>query len=305
MLKRLGKYKIVIIGMCIILFSIFAITLAKYVKLDFHSYFLNAKHFYFTSNRLKKDSPVYLVNNWSGVGSFNISFDLLSEKNSYVYTDYDIPYTVTYSCPNDVVCTLDKPSGTIYHTSLTHSDTVTLSVNPTRNYAENERLTITITANSVSPYQEEISASFQYVVGKQGVTYQIEDETNRPYMIFKVTNAINYCTVIEAFSTYSIDDLIPNEVYRTLSDTDKAKCVGEDISISFNPNTIFIDTTDNLIDASTYTTTTISGTAYINSLDFNVAPVSTVAIKFYKVNPSLNYTYPLNNNTSIIGVTFS
>lgn len=304
MIKKINKFKIVIILLLIIVLSLGVFTLAKFVKLDFHSYFLNAKNFYFTSNRLKKDNAIYLVNNWSGVGSFEISFDLLSEKNSYVYAEYDIPYQVTYVCPNDVICSLDKSTGTIYSASTTHSDTVTLSVNPTRSYSENERLVIHIVAKSTSPYQEEISADFEYVVGKQGITYSIDDEANRPYLIFKVTNAINYCTVTEAFGTYSVNDLIPNEVYRTLSDSDKAKCVGEDINISFDPNNIFIDTTDNLIDSSTYTVTTISGTDYLNSLNFNIEPVSTIAIKFYKVNPSLNYTYPYENTTSIIGVSY-
>lgn len=304
MLKFFKRYKAFALILLIIVSSLAVFTIAKFVKLDFHSYFLNAKNFYFTSNRLKKGNAIYRVNNWSGVGSFDISFDLSSEKNSYVYTDYDIPYQVTYVCPNDVTCSLDKSTGTVYSSSLTHSDTVTLSVNPTRVYTENETLVIHIVAKSTSPYKEEISADFEYAVGKQGITYSIDDEVGRPYMIFKVTNAISYCTVIEAFGDYAVNDLVPNEVYRTLNSTDKAKCVGEDITITFNPNTVFIDTTDNLIDNSTYTVTTISGTDYLNSLSFTIEPVSTIAIKFYKVNPNSNYTYPSGNATSIIGVSY-
>lgn len=304
-MKKIIKNKIIIMIILIIVLSFGVITLGKYINLDFHSYFLNAKHFYFTSNRLKKDNPTYLVNNWSGVGSFNISFDLTAFKNSYVYTEYDIPYEVTFTCPNDVICSLDKATGVVYKESNNHSDTVTLSVTPTRSYSENERLSINIRAKSTSPYVEEISANFDYVVGKKGVTYEIEDEVNRPYLLFKITNAINYCIVIEAFDDYSVNDEIDINAYKNLSESDKSKCVGKNISITFDPNILLLDTTLSMIDTSTYTTTNISGTDYLNSLNFKIEPVSTIAIKFYKVNTSVNYTYPIVNDTSIIGVNIS
>lgn len=304
-MKRISRRdKIIVLAVLIVLLSIGTITMSKYIIEEFHSYYMNAKHFYFTSNRLKKDNPTYLINNWSGVESFDISFDLLSEKNSLVYSNYDIPYRVTYVCPNDVTCTLDKPTGTIYSSSLTHSDRVTLSVTPNRNYTENETLVISIKAESTAPYEEELDARFEYVVGKQGITYEIEDEANRPYLLFKVTNAISHCTVTEAFGNRQVGDLIDINVYKTLSETDKAKCKGEDISISFNPNVIIIDTTDDILDRFTYQTTTISGIDYVSSLDFVIDPVSTAVIKFYKINPANNYTYPVTNVTSIITVSF-
>lgn len=294
--------KIIVLVVLIILISYGGATLAKYVIEEFHGYYLNSKHFYFTSNRLKENNPLYQVNNWSGVGSFNISFDLLSEKNSLVYADYDIPYTVSFTCPNDVICSVDKPSGTIYRASSTHSDTVTLSVNPQRAYLENEHLIIHISASSTSPYEKTITADFEYVVGKQGVTYEIEDVANQAYMILKVTNAINFCTVVQAFGNYNVGASIPNSVYRRLNSADKPKCVSKEIALNFSPNNILLDTTSSIIDNSTYTNTTINGVTYINSLTFNIEPLSTVAIKFYKKNTSLNYTYPLGNNTSIVTV---
>ena len=303
-LKKLTFKEIVVIVILAILFSIGTFTLAKYVIEEFHSYFMQMENFYFTSNRLKKGNATYMVNNWSGVGGFDISFDLSSEKNSYVYSDYDIPYTVTFTCPNGVTCTLDKPSGTIYRTSTTHSDTVTLRVVPSRNYSENERLEISISAESVSPYVEEITADFIYVVGKQGITYEIEDEGSRPYMVFKITSAINYCKVIQAFGDYAVDYLLDSSIYRQLSDTDKAKCACKGITLDFNPNVILMDTTSNILNTATYQTTPIGGVDYINQLTFRIDPLSTMAIKFYKTNPVNNYTYPsANNNTSIVTVT--
>ena len=302
--RKLSYKKILLLVPLLVVVSLGTFTLAKYVVEEFHSYYLDAKNFYFTSNRLKKSTATYMVNNWSGVGSFDISFNLLSMKNSYVYTDYDIPYTVTATCPNDVGCVLDKTSGTVYHEDVNHSDTVTLSVNPTRSYAENERLEIYIEASSTAPYIETISANFVYVVGKQGVTYEVEDEANRPYMLLKITNAINSCKVVTAFGNYAVNDEIETSVYRTLSDADKAKCISKTVLLNFNPNTIVLDTTDNLARTATTTTTTISGTAYINSLQFVLEPSSTTVIKYYKLLPANNYTYPHNNDPCIVTVTF-
>ena len=72
--------------------------------------------------------------------------------------------------------------------------------------------------------------------------------------------------------------------------------------MSFNPSTVLLDTTSNIVNQSTYTTQTISGVDYINTLSFGIGPVSTMAIKFYKVNIANNYTYPFENNSSIITV---
>ena len=303
--RKLSLRKILVLLVIIGVLSFGTVTLAKYIKEEFHSYYLNAKNFYFTSNRIKKNGATYLVNNWSGVGSFDISFDLLSLKNSLVYSDYDIPYTVVANCPTGVACTLDKPTGTVYAASSTHSDTVTLSVNPSRTYNEGEHLQITITATSTSPYTEVITATFDYVVGKQGITYEIEDEANRPYLVFKITNAINYCTVIQAFGNYQVNQHIDNVVYRQLSATDKAKCVGESITLNFDPNVIILDTTSNLVNTATLGNTTISGVDYVNMLNFYIEPVSTMAIRFYKKNTGNNYTYPVNNNASVVTVTYA
>ena len=302
-MKKIKKITIIIIISCLLL--IFSPTLAKYVKEEFHSYYLNAKNFYFTSNRLKKTNPTYLINNWSGVGSFNISIDLSSQKNSLVYSNYDIPYQVSFICPNDVVCQLNKVTGTIYSASSTHSDTVILSVNPTRSYDENERLQIYIEASSTSPYVETIGAYFEYVVGKQGITYEIEDEENRTYLLFKITSAINYCEVVTAFDDYEVGDYIESSVYRQLSETNRQKCLGESISISFDPNVILLDTTSSIIDSCTVSNTTINNISYVNGLQFNIEPLSTIAIKFYKNTPSSDYTYPSNSNSSVITVSYN
>ena len=52
------------------------------------------------------------------------------------------------------------------------------------------------------------------------------------------------------------------------------------------------------------TTTNIDGFDYINSITFKMEPESSEVVKFYKADTTKNYTYPINNNTSIITVEF-
>ena len=121
----------------------------------------------------------------------------------------------------------------------------------------------------------------------------------------KVTNAINYCTVISSFGTYTVGNTISNNVYRTLSNENKDNCVSKYITLGFDPNDLLIDTTNKLTDTGSYTTTTVGGISYINGLTIPIAPLSTVAIKFYKIDTTENYTYPLENVTSAITVTIT
>ena len=306
MIKKLKKiqkkYIIMLLILIIPLLTYFSYTFAKYITEKFYSYYTNSKHFYFTSNILKEDNPLYQINNWVGIGQFTINFDLLSSKNEYVYTDYDIAYEASVICPSDVICDLDKPTGTIY--SSTHSDTLQVTVNPTRLYNEGEKLTIQLRAKSTAPYVKELTAKYEYIVGKTGVTYEIEDETNRTYLLLKITNAINYCKVQEAFGTYNVGDAIDVTNFMALSKDDQKKCVSQYASIYFDPNTIVLDTTSEILKNATSTTGYYNNVNYINHLDFTLNPLSSVAIKFYKNNYAANYTYPIVNSWSVISVNF-
>ena len=50
-------------------------------------------------------------------------------------------------------------------------------------------------------------------------------------------------------------------------------------------------------------TITVNGVAYISSITFNVEAMSSNILRFYKLDVTENYTYPLVNNNSVI--TFS
>ena len=53
------------------------------------------------------------------------------------------------------------------------------------------------------------------------------------------------------------------------------------------------------------TTQVINGYNYVNSISFKIDALSSKMIKFYKIDTTQNYTYPIVNNSSIIGVSYS
>ena len=105
------------------------------------------------------------------------------------------------------------------------------------------------------------------------------------------------------FDTLCKRDLLDEEIEQVFIANFKARV--NRIRLDFDPNILLLDTTSNIVNTATYSNTTIGGTDYINRLTFNIEPVSTMAIKFYKVNPSNNYTYPIVNSSSIVTVTIS
>ena len=50
----------------------------------------------------------------------------------------------------------------------------------------------------------------------------------------------------------------------------------------------------------TYDTTVYDGVDYINEIEFNVEPLTSIEVRFYKRDSSENYTYPIINNTSVV-----
>ena len=91
-----------------------------------------------------------------------------------------------------------------------------------------------------------------------------------------------------------------------MSAENKAKCKSALITLSFNPNDVVLDMTSEYFqNATNYTTTTINGNEYINSVTFNVEAISSAQVKFYKIDASRNYTYPITNNSSIINFSYT
>ena len=289
--KYLKKTHVKIICIIVVLFMLSPViySFSRYIANIVNDYYLESKNFYFNSNRVKQSGSLYKINNWTGVGDFSLDISVNSRKNAIHASDFDITYNVTYTCPADVICTLNKNSGTIYH--ATNDDDFRLTITPQRAFNDGESVTVHIAAISQSPYIKKIEADFQMIVGKRGVTYEITDETNRPYLMVAITNAITSYKIITAFDSYSVGDEIDMSVYRALSDVNKAKCASAIIMLSFDPNIVLLDTTSSVLNNATTQTQLINGVSYVREITFKVDAMSSYEVRFYKKTPSANYSY--------------
>ena len=136
-------------------------------------------------------------------------------------------------------------------------------------------------------------------------TYNIDDASGELALNLNLTNSMAYYEVEQAFGSYSVGDTISQEVYETLSDTNKAKCFSAKVTLTFDPNVILLDSTDESIKnrlSTGYQETTINGNNYVSKYTFKVDAATNKKIIFYKNNPSLDYTYPITNPNSIVTV---
>lgn len=298
-MKARFKYRrIILIVMLIIALFPVGVTFSKYIYDKIKYYILEANHFYFNSDKLEDKGITYNINNWGGVDSFNIQFELNNHKNNLLTSDSDIAYDISVVCDNDVQCSISNDSGIIYKDEKTVSYDVI--VNPLRVFDTGESVNVKIEATSSSPYVKTLSGDFVITVGKKGVSYETVDEPFQPYFMFNITNVIDKYTVIKEFDNYKVGDVISISTYKNLSDSNKKNCISAIITLEFDPNKVVIDTTSNIINNSEITNTFVNGVSYVSKIKFNVEATSSTSIRFYKKDKSIDYTYPYVNDTSII-----
>ncbi len=294
-----SKYrKIVLIALLIVIILPIGITFSKYIYDKVKYYILEANNFYFNSDKLEDGGITYNINNWGGIESFNIQFELNNHKNNLLTSDSDIAYDLSVVCDDDVQCSISNTSGVIYKDQKTVS--YDIIVNPLRVFDTNESVNVRIEATSSSPYVKTLSGNFVITVGKKGVSYEIVDEAYQPYFMLNITNVLDKYTVITAFDDYDVGDAISTSTYKTLSDSNKSNCASAIITLEFDPNIVVIDTTSNIIDSSEITNTLVDNVNFVSRIKFNVDAASSTSIRFYKKDKSVNYTYPYVNDTSII-----
>jgi hypothetical protein len=282
----------------------FSFTLGRYIMENIRSYIMETNHFFFNSDKLKEGGITYEVNNWGGADNFEIQFELNNHKNNILTSEGDIEYSVNATCDEtSVICNLSSNSGVIYEDEKT--DNFHLTVIPRRAFQDEESVTVIVTATSSTPYIKTLSATYVITVGKRGISYQITDSVNSPYLMFSTTNAIDTYTVRTAFGGHTVGEIITMNEYISLSAADKAKCASALITLSWDPSDVVIDTTSNIVTGgnATFTTSTHNGISYIDSITFPVDILSSTEVRFYKWDVTKNYTYPFTYPTPI--VTFS
>ncbi len=296
-----SKRKLIIFSFVLFFAAImlFDNSFSRYVKMAIKNYLFASGNFYFNCDKLTASGGLYQLDNWDGVGNFSITFNLNNYKNSYIATTSDIDYVIQYSCSSNLNCSISKNSGRIRAAELT--DYFTINLAPNVVLTEGDYVELNVTVTSTSPYEKQLSGRFVLNVSIPGLSYSIEDVRNQPYFNFNITNTLEYYQVITAFGSYSVGDLLSYDEYMALTPTQRENLTSALIRLDFNPNVVLLDLTSEVyVDAITYTTTTINGYQYINSITFGMDSVSSQSVRFYKVDATQNYTYPFVTQTPIV-----
>lgn len=299
--KRKIKQIIIIIGILLCVGSL-VIVLGRYVTNSINNFFIKSKTFYFQSDKLTEKNPTFQVENWSGVDDYTITVNMNSRKNNIEVATMDIGYDIKYKCSSNAICQLNKESGIIK--KGTNTDFFNLTITPNKQLQTGDKVIVEIEATSNTGYKKTIKGKFVLVVGQEKLTYQITDAKEKPYMNLRITNTLSYYIVDQAFDSYTVNQRIDIDSYLELSNDKKSKCHSAIVTISFDPNYILIDNTgESYINSINKKTVQINGETYINEITIPIDAISSKDLRFYKADVSQNYTYPNNNNQSIVTIT--
>lgn len=304
---KIDKKKIIIISLLLLLF-LGGVSFGRYAYKEIRDFYLATKKFYFNSDKLTEKGANYRIENWSGVGTYSVTINMNSFDNNNLFSEENINYDIEYDCSEGVTCSSleNKTSGVISTSQHTDSFTIVITVPTDTVFETGDMVVLNIKATSTSPYEKELKGRFTLVVGQYGLSYEIEDSANSPYLNIRITNTLDYYRVLEAFDSYNVGTQIDIETYLSLSADKKAKCASAIINLSFNPNIIILDmTSEDYQKAISTGQEIINNHNYINRMSFKIDALSSETVKFYKVDTSQNYTYPIVNNNSIITVSYS
>ena len=272
--KRINPIFVLILFVVLIFFTPKFVSTARYVYNIVHEYYLSSKDFYFSSDKLSINHTEYeITNNWSGAETYLITVNMSSKKNDMAFTESDISYNITYTCSENISCSLNKTSSTIIGTGNNgvNEDSFTISINPAGGSAlsEGELAWVDIVATSTSPYSQTISGKLILEVGSSDITYEIIDTANQPYLTVNITNS---------------------------------QSIGANVKLSYNPETVLLDMTGKFyLNSTNNTTQQINGFDYLNSVTSFVESLSTTTVKFYKVDSTQNYSFnSMSTGTPVI-----
>lgn len=300
--NNLKKTQILLIMAILICIFSFIVIFGRYLTNNVNDFFVRSKEFYFYSDKLEEDTAVFQVDNWSGVDDYVITVNMNSRKNNLKVASYDIGYTISYTCSDNAICQLSKTEGIIY--SNNNSDYFNLTITPNRQLETGDKVVVEIEAKSTAKYQKTLKGKFTLVVGKEKLSYQITDKPQNPYMELSLTNTLSYYIVNEAFGNYSVNNKIDIDTYLALTEENKAKCSSAIVTISFNPEQVLLDiTNESYSKAKNIETTTVNGKTYINKFTILIDAISSTDLRFYKVDVSKDYTYPNGNEPSVLSIT--
>ena len=303
--KTITKYRkkqIILVLIILIIIISLVVIFGRFVTNSLNNFFLRSGEFYFESDKLSEEGTTLQVDNWSGVDDYTFTVNINTRKNNIETATYDIPYEIKYSASDNVICNLSKENGIIYASN--NSDSFTITITPNTQLRTGDKVTIDLEVISTGEYKKTLKGKFILVVGQENISYEITDEKLNQYLELSITNTLSYYTVRENFDSYNVGDRIDVDTYLNLSQENKNKCYSGEVKLEFDPNEVLLDMTSEIYnEAKNIETININGNTYIRSFTINIDAISSVDIRFYKVDVTKDYTYPNNNNNSVIEVT--
>lgn len=304
---KINKKKLIWLSFIIILFLGFGVSFGRYAYNELRDFYLSTKKFYFNSDKLTEDGALYEIDNWSGVGSYSITVNMNSYDNNNLYSEEDITYNISYSCSDNVTCSVEdnKSSGVIKANNNNDSFTIVITVPTDKIFKAGDSIELSVKADSVSPYKKSLSAKFKLIIGHYGLSYEISDSKNSPYLDVRITNTLDYYTVNEAFLDYQVGKQIDIETFLGLSAENKSKCSSAIITLDFDPRVVLLDmTSEDYLDSLDKKIENIDGYNYVTSISFKIDALSSEKVKFYKKDTLIDYSYPNSDNNSVVKVTY-
>ncbi len=288
--KKIPKnIRLVVMIVAILIMVPISVTLGRYVYNTVLDLFFRTQNFYFESDKLKLGGTNYSLDYWNGVDPYEIVVNLNSYKNNSLRSSSDISYVTSFECPDTVTCNITKSKGIIYSDS--NNDSFTLTVVPKSSFNDGDSVSVSVSSSSTSPYKKTLSASFKLSVGKYGLSHEIVDSSSNVYLLVKVTNTLETYTVKEAFDNYKVSDSISIDTYNSLSSTNKKKCVSASITVSFDPNVVYINNNDaTFLGGYDIKTQKINNFDYVNGFTFDMDASTSSNIKLYKKDVSKDYS---------------
>ena len=310
-LKRIllgnSRVKYIYLACVIIIFFGSGITFGRYAYTEIKNFYYNTQKFYFNSDKLSDSGTIIEMTNWSGVGQYAITFNMNSYANNNLSSDVDIYYDISYNCSTNVNCNIvdDLESSMISKVTNVDSFTIIITV-PTENILKDKDVVeLNVEVTSTSPYKKTLKGTFRLIVGHYGLSYEIDDSKDSPYLEVRITNTLDYYTVNEAFGSYDIGTQLDINTYQLLTEEQKEKCSSAMIELTFDPKKVLLDmTSEEYRNASLVKTTDINNYEYINFITFSIDALSSKQVKFYKIDTSKDYSYPNISNNSVIDVKF-
>lgn len=105
-IRKFNRIRNSVIVFLVIILIVTCSVFGRYIYYQAREAYFTSKAFYFTSDLLTLDNATYQYENWGGVDTYEINFDLYSYENTLLRLDYDLQYELSCETPDTDKVTL-------------------------------------------------------------------------------------------------------------------------------------------------------------------------------------------------------